>query len=110
VALALDAQRALAATHGIAVRVVSMPNTRVFDTQALAWRDDVLPPALPVIAIEAGHPEGLRRYAGRDGVVIGLARFGESAPGPQLMAHFGFTTDAVMQAVLKRLDATAATA
>ena len=57
-----------------------MPNTRVFDAQALAWRNDVLPPHLPVVAIEAGHPDGLRRYVGRDGVVIGLARFGESAP------------------------------
>jgi transketolase len=105
VALALDAQRVLAEVHGVPVRVVSMPNTRVFDAQCAAWRDDVLPPALPVIAIEAGHPDGLRRYAGRDGVVIGLARFGESAPGPQLMAHFGFTTDAVAQAALHRLNA-----
>ena len=110
VALALDAQRALAEAHGIAVRVVSMPNTRVFDAQALAWRDDVLPPALPVVAIEAGHPEGLRRYVGREGAVIGLARFGESAPGPQLMAHFGFTADALVQAVLQRLDRAAVTA
>jgi transketolase len=110
VALALDAQRTLADAHGIAVRVVSMPSTRVFDAQAQAWRDDVLPPALPVIAIEAGHPEGLRRYVGRDGIVIGLARFGESAPGPQLMAHFGFTVDALVQAVRQRLDAVAVTA
>jgi transketolase len=110
VALALDAQRVLAEVHGIAVRVVSMPNTRVFDSQCQAWRDDVLPPALPVIAIEAGHPDGLRRYVGRDGVVIGLARFGESAPGPQLMAHFGFTADALVQAVLRRLDRAAVTA
>ncbi len=107
VTLALDAQRVLAESHGIAVRVVSTPNPRVFDAQALAWRDDVLPPMLPVIAIEAGHPDGLRRYAGRDGVVIGLARFGESAPGPQLMAHFGFTTEAVVQATLRRLNASA---
>jgi transketolase len=110
VSLALDAQRALADAHGIAVRVVSMPNTRVFDSQALAWRDDVLPPALPVFAIEAGHPDGLRRYVGRDGVAIGLARFGESAPGPQLMAHFGFSADALVQAVLLRLDRATVTA
>jgi len=103
VSLALDAQRALADAHGIAVRVVSMPNTRGFDSQCQAWRDGVLPPALPVLAIEAGHPEGLRRYVGRDGSVIGLARFGESAPGPQLMAHFGFTVDAVVQATRRLL-------
>jgi transketolase len=110
VALALDAQRALAEAHGIAVRVVSMPNTRVFDTQCLAWRDHVLPPGLPVVAIEAGHPDGLRRYVGRDGAVIGLARFGESAPGPQLMAHFGFTADALVQAVHRQLDSSTALA
>jgi transketolase len=103
VSLAVDAQRELAATHGIAVRVVSMPNTRAFDSQCQAWRDDVLPPALPVLAIEAGHPEGLRRYVGRGGAVIGLDRFGESAPGPQLMAHFGFTSDAVVQTVHRLL-------
>ena len=103
VSLALDAQRALADAHGIAVRVVSMPNTRGFDSQCQAWRDGVLPPALPVLAIEAGHPEGLRRYVGRDGCVIGLARFGESAPGLQLMAHFGFTVDAVVQAARRLL-------
>jgi transketolase len=110
VALAVDAQRVLAEAHGVAVRVVSMPNTRVFDAQSEAWRNDVLPPALPVVAIEAGHPDGLRRYAGRDGVVIGLARFGESAPGAQLMAHFGLTVDALVQSVLQRLDAVAAKA
>ena len=103
VALALDAQHELATAHGIAVRVVSMPNTRVFDAQASSWRDEVLPPHLPVVAIEAGHPDGLRRYVGRDGVVVGLARFGESAPGPQLMAHFGFTVSAVVQAVRRAL-------
>jgi len=109
VALALDAQHELA-RHGIAVRVVSMPNTRVFDAQPLTWRDDVLPPHLPVVAVEAGHPDGLRRYAGRDGVVVGLARFGESAPGPQLMAHFGFTVNTVVQAVRHALAPAAALA
>jgi len=108
VSLALDAQRQLAEAHGIAVRVVSMPNMRVFDSQCQGWRDDVLPPARPVVAIEAGHPDGLRRHAGRDGVVIGIASFGESAPAPQLMAHFGFTADAVVQAVRGRLGAAVA--
>ena len=92
------------------MRVVSMPNTRVFDTQCQGWRAVVLPPALPVAALEAGHPDGLRRHVGRDGVVIGIGTFGESAPGPQLMAHFGFTADAVVQAVRGRLDAAAASA
>jgi transketolase len=101
VQLALEAQRRLAAEHGVSVRVVSMPNTRAFDAQGSAWRDAVLPAQLPVVAVEAGHPDGLRRYVGRaGGHVIGIARFGESAPGAQLMAHFGFTADAVVAAVL----------
>ena len=104
VALALDAQRRLLAEHDIAVRVVSLPCTSVFDRQSTAWRTTVLPPALPVVAVEAGHPDGLRRYAGSDGAVIGLARFGESASGPALMAHFGFTADAVVRAVLGLFD------
>jgi len=97
VALAVGAQQRLA-EEGIAVRVVSLPSTSVFDRQPADWRDAVLLPALPVVAVEAGHPDGLRRYAGRDGAVIGLSRFGESAPGPQLMSHFGFTIEAVADA------------
>jgi len=104
VALALDAQRQLLNEHAIAVRVVSLPCTSVFERQSAAWRAAVLPDALPVVAVEAGHPEGLRRYAGRHGTVIGIERFGESAGGPALMAHFGFTADAVVRAVLRLLD------
>jgi len=106
VALALQAQARLA-EDGIAVRVVSLPCSRVFDQQDDAWRAAVLPPRLPVVAIEAGHPEGLRRYAGRDGALIGVARFGESAPGPELMAHFGITADAVVAAVRERVTGAA---
>jgi len=104
VALALDAQRQLLNEHAIAVRVISLPCTSVFERQSAAWRAAVLPDALPVVAVEAGHPEGLRRYAGRHGTVIGIERFGESAGGPALMAHFGFTADAVVRAVLRLLD------
>ena len=103
VALALDAQRRLLTEHDVAVRVVSLPCTSVFDRQSAAWRAAVLPAALPVVALEAGHPDGLRRYVGREGTAIGIARFGESAPGPQLMAHFGFTAEAVARAVLQSL-------
>ena len=100
VSLALQAQAALAA-EGVAVRVVSMPCTLVFDQQDAAWRDAVLPPELPVVAVEAGHPEGLLRYTGRVDAVLGIARFGESAPGPRLMAEFGFTA-ANLQALVRR--------
>ena len=98
VSLAVAAAKALG-DEGLAVRVVSLPCTSVFDRQPQAWRHAVLPPSLPVVAVEAGHPEGLRRYVGRDGTVIGISSFGESAPGPALMQHFGFTVDAVKTAV-----------
>ena len=83
-----------------------MPCTQRFDAQPEDWRDAVLPPHLPTVAVEAGHPDGWRRYTGRSGAVIGIARFGESAPGPALMKHFGFTADAVMAAVRSRVATT----
>ena len=112
VALALAAQARLAEVDGLAVRVVSMPCTRRFEQQDAAWRQAVLPAALPVVVVEAGHPAGWSAYAGRAdapgaGAVVGLARFGESAPGPVLMAHFGFTADAVAAAVRRVLAAPA---
>jgi transketolase len=110
VGLALQAQTRLLAEQGIATRVVSMPCTQRFDAQDEAWRRAVLPPALPVVAVEAGHPDGWRRYTGRSGAVIGIARFGESAPGGELMQHFGFTADAVMAAVRTRVPAAAVSA
>jgi len=103
VGLALEARSRLLAEEGIATRVVSMPCTQRFDAQGADWRDAVLPPQLPTVAVEAGHPDGWRRYTGRSGAVVGLARFGESAPGPALMKHFGFTADAVMAAVRSRV-------
>ena len=97
VGLALQA-RALLEAEGLAVRVVSMPCTSVFERQSAAWQAQVLPPGVPVVAVEAGHPDGLRRHVGARGTVIGIARFGDSAPGPALMTHFGFTPEAVAQA------------
>jgi transketolase len=99
--LALKAQAQLAEA-GTPVRVVSMPCTRRFEQLSAAEREAVLSPSLPVVAVEAGHSEGLRRWVGegaRGGRVIGLDRFGESAPGPALMQHFGFTPEAVAAAV-----------
>ena len=88
--LALDAQAALAA-EGIAVRVVSMPCTNVFDRQDKAYRLSVLGAHLPRVAIEAAHPDFWRKYVGLHGAVIGIDRFGESAPANQLFELFGFT-------------------
>jgi transketolase len=98
VSIALDAQKQLA-DAGIAVRVVSMPSTNVFDRQDAGYQDDVLPPALPAVAIEAAHPDFWRKYVGRTGAVIGIASFGESAPAKDLYTHFGITAQAVVQAV-----------
>ena len=99
VGLALEAQRALAA-EGIAVNVVSMPSTSVFDRQDAAWQAAVLPAGLPRVAIEAGVTAGWWKYlAGVKGAVVGLDTFGESAPAGVLFKHFGFTADRVAGAV-----------
>jgi transketolase len=84
---------------GIAVRLVSIPCVEVFEDQDASWRDAVLPIGLPVIAVEAGATRGWWRYAGPSGGVIGLDRFGESAPEKDLFGRFGFTPDRVAEAV-----------
>ena len=76
--------RAKLAEAGIAVRVVSMPSTNVFDRQDAAYRAAVLPPGVPRVAVEAGVTDYWRKYVGLEGEVIGIDRFGESAPGPEL--------------------------
>ena len=96
--LALKAQAELA-KEGIAVRVVSMPNTNAFDRQDAAWRASVLPKGLPRVAVEAGVTGGWYKYVGLDGAVIGLDRFGESAPAGVLFKEFGFTAENVVKAV-----------
>jgi len=98
VSLALEAQAQLAA-EGIAARVVSMPCTARFDRQPQAYRDEVLPRRLPAVAVEAAQPDFWHKYVGRDGAVIGIATFGESAPAKDLYRHFGLTGEAVAQAV-----------
>jgi transketolase len=94
VSLALAAARELG-TRGRRVRVVSMPCTSLFDAEPESYRDSVLPPGVPRIAIEAGAREGWWRYVGDGGEVIGMTSFGASAPAKQLFAHFGFTRDRV---------------
>jgi transketolase len=98
VGLALDAARELA-TRGRRVRVVSMPCTSLFDAEPPSYRDSVLPPGVPRVAIEAGAREGWWRYVGSDGAVIGMTEFGASAPAKQLFAHFGFTRENVIRTV-----------
>ena len=87
------------AGEGLPVRVVSMPCVEIFEEQNAGWRNSVLPPDLPVIAVEAGATRGWWRHVGRGGAVIGIDRFGESAPAPDLFAHFRFTPRRITDAV-----------
>lgn len=98
VGLALAAQEQLAAA-GIAVRVVSMPSTSVFDAQDAQWREAVLPKSLPRVAVEAGVTAGWYKYVGIDGAVVGIDTYGESAPAGDLFTHFGLTAGHVAAAV-----------
>lgn len=102
VALAIAAQKSLL-DDGIAVRVVSLPSTNVFDRQDAAYKASVLPAGLPRIAVEAGVTDGWRKYVGLEGAVIGIDTFGESAPAGELFKHFGITTESVVQAVKQRI-------
>ena len=98
VALAVAAQKLLATT-GIAVKVVSMPSTNVFDRQSETYRESILPKALKRVAVEAGVTDYWRKYVGLDGEVVGLNRFGESAPAGELFKFFGITAETVIDAV-----------
>ena len=103
VALALQAQDALQ-QKGIAVRVVSMPSTDVFDRQDAEWRASVLPKGLVRVAVEAGTTTGWYKYVGLDGAVVGIDTYGESAPAGVLFKHFGLTAERVAQAVEQVLN------
>jgi transketolase len=98
VSLAVEAQKLLT-EQDIAVRVVSMPSTSLFDRQDAQYRDSVLPPLLPCVAVEAGVPDFWRKYVGRTGAVVGIDRFGESAPAGELFELFGFTPERVAKTV-----------
>jgi len=97
VGIAMEAQKQLAGA-GIPVRVVSMPSTTVFDRQPPEYRSSVLT-RLPKVAVEAGVSDYWRKYVGLEGAVVGIDRYGESAPAPALFKHFGFTPERVMEAV-----------
>ena len=98
VELALKAQAQLK-EEGIAVRVVSMPSTNIFDRQDEAYRDAVLTRGIVRVAVEAGVTNGWYKYVGLEGRVIGLDRFGESAPAGVLFKEFGFTVANVVATV-----------
>ncbi|TWI65504.1 transketolase [Pseudoduganella lurida] len=95
VELAQNSAAALRA-EGIAVRVVSMPSTDVFDRQDAAYKAAVLGKGIPRVAIEAGVTDFWYKYVGLEGAVVGIDTFGESAPAPVLFKHFGFTVENVV--------------
>lgn len=95
VGLILAAAERLAG-EGLAVRCVSMPSWDLFDAQPKAYREAVLPPAVKArLAVEAGSPQGWHRYVGDEGDVLGIERFGASAPGDTVLREYGFNVDNV---------------
>jgi transketolase len=102
VSLALEAAALLDAA-GTSVRVVSMPCVEAFDAQDGTYRATVLGTA-PIVTIEAAATQGWHRFAGTDGLTIGLDHFGASAPAERLAKEFGFTPEAVAQRIQKWLE------
>jgi transketolase len=98
VPLALAAQKTLAES-GVPVRVVSMPCTSLFDRQDAAWKAAVLPPGMPRVAIEAGVTDYWRKYVGLEGAVVGVDRFGESAPAADVYKFLGVDSAHLVEAV-----------
>jgi transketolase len=99
---AVEAQKLLAA-EGIPVRVVSMPSTSVFDRQPKEYQRSVLGES-PRVAVEAGVSDYWRKYVGLEGAVVGIDRYGESAPAADLFKLFGFTPKGVAEAVRRVLQ------
>jgi transketolase len=96
------------AKEGIAARVVSMPSWELFEEQDAAYKESVLPSALTArVTIEEASPIGWDRYAGHDGIVLGIEHFGMSAPMKVVAEHFGFTADHVVAAAKRVLESTA---
>ena len=102
VEIALKA-RELLAEDRVGVRVVSMPCHELFAQQTDEYRESVLPKNVRRAAIEAAHPMSWYRWVGTDGVIIGIDHFGASAPGPKVLAEFGFTADNIAARAKKLL-------
>jgi len=99
VGLVMDAAKQLT-ENGQKIRVVSMPNTNLFDVQDDAYRESVLPSSITArVAVEAGVSDGWIKYVGLEGKVIGMDCFGESAPGGVLFKEYGFTVDNVVKTI-----------
>ncbi|MCL1059942.1 transketolase [Shewanella gelidimarina] len=99
VQLAMDSAAVLT-EQGQKVRVVSMPSTNEFDKQDAAYKESVLPSSVTKrVAIEAAHVDFWHKYVGFNGAIVGMTTFGESAPGGDLLKHFGFTVENVVATV-----------
>ncbi len=104
VSLCLKAQEKLAKDYGVKARVVSLPSWFLFAKQDQAYRDVVIPPSLKKrVTVEAASTYGWERFAGDEGIMIGIDHFGASAPGDEIMKHFGFTAEHVTSAALELL-------
>jgi transketolase len=89
---------------GVKARVVSMPSWSLFEAQDASYRESVLPRGIRKrVTVEAASPLGWRQWAGDEGAVIGVERFGASAPGQEVLAHLGFTADHVTATALRLL-------
>jgi transketolase len=82
-------------SQGIRTRTVSMPSQHIFEEQPAEYKASIFPDGLPVLAVEAGATLGWWKYAGRHGDVIGIDKFGASAPAKTIFEHYGFTPDNV---------------
>jgi transketolase len=88
--------------YGIGARVVSMPSWDLFEQQDASYRESVLPAGVKKrVTVEAGSPMGWRRWAGDEGMIIAIDHYGASAPGEEVMKHFGFTAEHVTSAALR---------
>jgi transketolase len=103
VSLAVDAARQLA-DRGIGARVVSMPSWELFAEQSDAYRQEVLPPGIRRLAVEAGATLGWRDVVGDSGSVIGIDRFGASAPGAVVAEKLGLSAEALVEEAIQLLE------
>jgi transketolase len=99
------AARAQLTDRGVRSRVVSLPSWEIFEEQDREYRESVIPPEITArVTIEAASPVGWERYAGLEGEIIGLARFGASAPGTTALEKLGFTAERVVEAAERTID------
>jgi transketolase len=101
--LALAVRQKLEA-QDVQASVVSLPCWNIFDKQPEEYQNRVIPPEIPILAIEAGSVLGWRPYVGPHAAVIGIDRFGASAPGDQVMQEYGFNVDNVVRRALEVLN------